>query len=84
MTRAIKLGLAILLFLASCGSCYPAAFHAWLTATPLTPEQLTAHQWYFYLWFAATVLTGLVGMVVLFWWLKSRTTPKPPDEQAEP
>ena len=48
MTRGTKLGLAVGLFLASCGSCYTAAFHAWLTATTLTPEQLTAHQWYFY------------------------------------
>lgn len=65
---------AAILFVAACGSCYSAAFHAWLTATPLSSEQLAAHQRYFYCWFAAAVVTCLAGVGVLIWRHASKRT----------
>jgi hypothetical protein len=66
--------LVVAFFIASCGSCYMAAFHAWLTATPLNPEQLAAHQRFFYYWLVATTLASLAAVGVLVWRRKPQDT----------
>jgi hypothetical protein len=87
VTRGRRLGLAIALLFApccSCYSCYMAAFHAWLTATPLSPDQLMAHQRYFYCWLVATVLACLVGVGALVWRRRPRDTSDQPQDEDKP
>ena len=66
-----KIGCGCIAFLfLTCGGLYQAAYFAWITATPLTQQQLANTQLAFYFWFWITSTSLLGGVVMLVWSLR--------------
>lgn len=65
--RAIAWIIFVLSVLAILFCAYAFLFWAWVTATPLTPAQLSRAQYNAYVWFGLAALSLVAAVVALVW-----------------